>query len=170
MINFKNRVKSFFNRKSAFYSADGQLHIPSVNIMVEGQRKTYEVIMKIISDNPLQFEVVNITPPLPGHENLSSAMASQSRKASFICNICGKKNRNVDLNIIRGRESPSCKSCGSSLRMRSVIYALSNALFHKSLILPDFPRDKSISGVGMSDWDGYAIPLAKKNRVYKHLL
>ena len=162
IINFKNRIKSFFNGKKASYSSDGQLHIPAVDIMVSGRKKTYEVTMKIISDHPLQFEVVNINPPLQGHENSSSITAPQPRRASFVCNICGKKNRNVDLNIIRDRESPSCKYCGSSLRMRSVIYALSNALFHKGLILPDFPRDRRICGVGMSDWKGYAIPLAKK--------
>ncbi len=28
--------------------------------------------------------------------------------------------------------------------------------------LNDFPVNKSISGIGMSDWDGYALPLAEK--------
>jgi SAM-dependent methyltransferase len=30
------------------------------------------------------------------------------------------------------------------------------------VILPDFPKNRGIRGVGMSDWDGFAVPLAKK--------
>jgi SAM-dependent methyltransferase len=30
------------------------------------------------------------------------------------------------------------------------------------VILPDFPENRAIRGVGMSDWDGFAKPLAKK--------
>jgi SAM-dependent methyltransferase len=39
---------------------------------------------------------------------------------------------------------------------------LSVELFGRSLALPDFPQDSSIRGIGMTDWDGYAIPLAKR--------
>jgi SAM-dependent methyltransferase len=46
--------------------------------------------------------------------------------------------------------------------MREMIYALSIGLFGRPLILPKFPDDKNILGKGMSDWDGYAIPLANK--------
>jgi SAM-dependent methyltransferase len=46
--------------------------------------------------------------------------------------------------------------------MRSVIHALSMELFGEPLTLPQYPHDKSIKGIGMSDWDGYAIPLAEK--------
>lgn len=46
--------------------------------------------------------------------------------------------------------------------MRSVIHALAVELFGEALILPDFPEDPSIVGLGLSDWDGYAIPLAAK--------
>jgi SAM-dependent methyltransferase len=60
------------------------------------------------------------------------------------------------------RESRSCTACGSTLRWRSVIHALSVELFGESLALPDFPLRKNIAGIGMTDWDGYAFPLAEK--------
>jgi hypothetical protein len=35
-------------------------------------------------------------------------------------------------------------------------------LFGQNLTLANFPVRKDIRGVGLSDWLGYAIPLAKK--------
>jgi len=46
--------------------------------------------------------------------------------------------------------------------MRSVIYALSMELFGKPLVLPEFPVDNTVSGLGMSDWEGYSKALEKK--------
>ena len=46
--------------------------------------------------------------------------------------------------------------------MRSVVHMLAMELFGKPLILPLFPEDRSIVGLGLSDWDGYAIGLAAK--------
>ena len=46
--------------------------------------------------------------------------------------------------------------------MRSVIYALSMELFGKPLVLPEFPVDNTVSGLGMSDWEGYSKGLEKK--------
>ena len=46
--------------------------------------------------------------------------------------------------------------------MRSVMYALSVELFGKPIPLPSFPVDRSIAGIGMSDWDGYAKTLGGK--------
>ncbi len=60
------------------------------------------------------------------------------------------------------REVPSCQACGSTVRMRAMIHALSVALFETSYSLPDFPSRKDILGKGMSDWEGYAQPLSKK--------
>lgn len=84
------------------------------------------------------------------------------QKVDFVCNVCGNQNRAVSLRLVRAREDQSCGHCKSSLRMRSVVYALSMELFGKALVLPEFPIDKSISGLGMSDWDGYANGLAQK--------
>jgi hypothetical protein len=80
----------------------------------------------------------------------------------FTCNVCGHHNIAVPLANVQDREGQSCRGCRSSLRMRSVIYALSMELFGKALVLPDFPVDREISGVGMSDWEGYSTGLEKK--------
>ena len=45
--------------------------------------------------------------------------------------------------------------------MRALIHVLSTELFGQSLAIPDFPLRPDLKGVGMSDWDGYARPLAR---------
>jgi SAM-dependent methyltransferase len=78
----------------------------------------------------------------------------------FTCNICGTANRRAASEL--GREVASCDRCGSSVRTRSLLYALSLELFGVSLALPDFPRVKSLRGIGMSDPSQYADGLAMK--------
>lgn len=56
----------------------------------------------------------------------------------------------------------SCRHCGSTVRWRSIIHALSMELFGTSLILSDFPRRPDLAGIGLSDWDGYAKTLAER--------
>ena len=84
----------------------------------------------------------------------------KSRRLQYQCNICGTqcKNKITDLT----RENPTCPNCGSTVRMRAIIYLLSINLFKSSLILDDFPVRKDLYGLGMSDWDGYAIILTQK--------
>jgi hypothetical protein len=60
------------------------------------------------------------------------------------------------------REVPSCRYCGSTVRWRSIIHALSTELFGKSLAIPEFATRKDIAGLGLSDWTGYADRLAEK--------
>jgi hypothetical protein len=81
-------------------------------------------------------------------------------RINFQCNICGQENEIfvVDLE----RDKPSCQKCGSNVRLRSIIHLLSMELFQKSIPLFNFPENKNISGIGMSDWEGYAKILAKK--------
>jgi hypothetical protein len=43
-----------------------------------------------------------------------------------------------------------------------MMYALAMELFGQPLAVCDFPTDMTIAGLGMSDWDGYAKPLASK--------
>jgi hypothetical protein len=81
-------------------------------------------------------------------------------RLDFQCNVCGSGNTRVPLAEVQHREHPSCRACNSSLRMRSVIHTLSLELFGQSMILPLFPEDPSILGVGLSDWEGYAAWLA----------
>jgi SAM-dependent methyltransferase len=81
---------------------------------------------------------------------------------NFQCNVCGAANAGIPVAGARNREFQSCRACMSSLRMRSLVHALSIELFGKSMILSDFPSDPSIAGLGMSDWEGYATTLARK--------
>lgn len=80
----------------------------------------------------------------------------------YRCNVCG--GRCVTPVDQLGRETESCPGCGSTVRMRSVIHALSMVIFKESIALPDFPPRPDIRGLGLSDWDGYAVPLARKLR------
>jgi SAM-dependent methyltransferase len=78
----------------------------------------------------------------------------------FICNICGCKN--ITRLKFLNREQPSCRCCGSKVRMRALINLLSTTLFHQSLIIQDFPINKDIRVIGLSDWEEYAQRLQNK--------
>lgn len=84
-------------------------------------------------------------------------------RVDFTCNVCGLANQQVPLVWVENREHPSCKGCASSLRMRSMVHNLALALHGRPLALPDFPEDRSVKGLGMSDWGGYAERLAAKH-------
>jgi SAM-dependent methyltransferase len=76
---------------------------------------------------------------------------------SFICNICGEHNR-----VERFASEPASCACGSNVRTRALIHLLSMELFGESLVLKEFPRLRSIRGLGMSDHEQYAALLADK--------
>jgi SAM-dependent methyltransferase len=78
----------------------------------------------------------------------------------FICNICENRNRAAHNEF--GREEASCSWCGSNVRMRGLLRALSTEIFGVSLTLPEFPRVKSLRGLGLSDSAQYADQLASK--------
>ena len=97
--------------------------------------------------------------------NHSLALASSFRdfragSLIFQCNICGKKSITATDKL--GRENITCLYCGSTVRMRTIVHALSTVLFGESLGLRDFPVRPQVQVLGLSDWDGYAIPLARK--------
>lgn len=73
--------------------------------------------------------------------------------ARFQCNICGAAS--VFEPEGDWRETPSCQGCGSSVRMRSLVHALTQELFGRSSSLDTLPRT-GITGGGLSDWAGYA--------------
>lgn len=83
-------------------------------------------------------------------------------RVDFLCNVCGRRNHGVPLHQVQDREGQSCAACHASLRMRALMYILGVELFGSPRALPAFPVDKSIRGLGMSDWEGYAKPLAEK--------
>lgn len=84
----------------------------------------------------------------------------KSALTTFRCNICGETNAAPAEAF--SRETPSCDRCGSTVRMRSIIHALSLELFGECTALPDFPARPDLVGAGMSDWEGYAKPLSEK--------
>jgi SAM-dependent methyltransferase len=43
-----------------------------------------------------------------------------------------------------------------------MIHVLSTELFGESLAIPDMDTNRDITGIGMTDWGGYALPLAEK--------
>ena len=59
------------------------------------------------------------------------------------------------------REKPSCDHCDSNVRFRWIVHAVSEAFCGRSLPLKRFPARKDITGIGLSDWDGYAGPFAR---------
>jgi SAM-dependent methyltransferase len=75
----------------------------------------------------------------------------------FICNLCGARNAVADF-----ATEPATCPCGSNVRTRALIHLLSLELFGRSLILVDFPRLKSVRGIGMSDKPCYAAILQDK--------
>lgn len=78
----------------------------------------------------------------------------------FVCNICGT-SCSAPLSALLG-DGPSCWRCGSSGRFRAVIHGLSRGLWGEDRSLPDFPTEKRIAGIGMTDWIGYACRLERK--------
>ena len=86
----------------------------------------------------------------------------------FTCNLCGATNSYSGKPM--ERETPGCSTCGSNLRTRTLMYALSMELFGIPLTLPDFPRVKSWRGMGTTDSSQYAVRLAEvfdyKNTFY----
>ena len=76
----------------------------------------------------------------------------------FTCNVCNSPCSVETLD----REIPSCRKCRSNVRFRWAVQALSTGLFGRSLPLKEFPRNRKIRGIGLSDWGPIAKPLAKR--------
>jgi SAM-dependent methyltransferase len=79
----------------------------------------------------------------------------------FTCNLCNSPC-SVNFKEEIGRENRSCSTCGSGVRFRWIIHALSLELFGKSIPLPLFPRAKEITGIGLTDSGTFVFGLAKK--------
>lgn len=90
---------------------------------------------------------------------LAAGGALRASGLAFTCNVCG--GRCPYTSGVFYREAPSCPSCGSSVRLRAVVAALSRELFGTSLELREFPASKGVTGLGLSDWDGYGRRLGE---------
>jgi len=93
-------------------------------------------------------------------ETLTALYPNHLGHLNYICNICGQ-HAGLNLSSLH-RELVSCFTCGSSLRYRAIIHLLSKELFGVSTLLPDFPIQRDIRGIGMSDWVGYSDVLVDK--------
>lgn len=78
----------------------------------------------------------------------------------FRCNLCGTQNSGRP--TADDRESAGCRRCGSTVRTRGLIYALSQELFGATMPLADFPRLPGLRGLGISDSSDYAELLSTK--------
>ncbi len=78
----------------------------------------------------------------------------------FTCNICGMQNSALLANLTR--ERATCTKCSSSVRTRAVVQLVCEHAYGRRLVLQDAPIDKSIVGVGLSDWSGYSKLLEAK--------
>ncbi len=87
-------------------------------------------------------------------------MTSVKAGVTFQCNICGSQVT-FPLESL-GRETPSCPVCLSTPRVRAVVDILSRHCFGRSLILPEFPENKNLRGLGLTDSENYAARLAGK--------
>ena len=95
-----------------------------------------------------------------GYHRHTKAPATSAGLVEFQCNICGARNRLERSGF--DRERRTCERCQSSVRTRSIIHLLSMELFGESLTIDDFPESEHITGIGLSDWKGYAGALAEK--------
>lgn len=68
----------------------------------------------------------------------------------FTCNICGAGGVFGGAHY-ENAEMSSCGACGSNVRFRWLVHRLSVELFGRSLGLKQFPSDKSIRGIGLTD-------------------
>jgi len=76
---------------------------------------------------------------------------------AFRCNVCGAHSE-----VVNFAAEPATCDCGSNVRVRALLHLLSLELFGCGLTLPDFPKLKSIHGLGMTDKPAYAAILAEK--------
>jgi SAM-dependent methyltransferase len=90
----------------------------------------------------------------------AEAASSPDAPVAFRCNLCGTQN--VVPRALLARETPSCSRCGSTVRFRAMAHLLTTALFGQDIALVDLPSRKDIVGIGLSDADAYAVPLAQK--------
>jgi SAM-dependent methyltransferase len=78
----------------------------------------------------------------------------------FQCNVCGAECQ-FPLDQLR-RETASCNQCHSSPRIRALVDLLSRQLTGQSRTIAEFPTQKNIRGLGLTDPDSIASRLAKK--------
>lgn len=75
-----------------------------------------------------------------------------------MCNLCGTPNRGTLAQL--SRETLTCTHCGSNVRFRAMAYLVTREVLGRAAPLPSLAPRKDIAGIGMSDAEAYARPLA----------
>jgi SAM-dependent methyltransferase len=81
---------------------------------------------------------------------------------AFTCNVCGHAGNELLPAHYENPETPSCTACGSNVRFRWLADRLARELFGRRMLLPDFPSDPSIRGLGLTDPVSIAERLAAR--------
>jgi SAM-dependent methyltransferase len=81
-------------------------------------------------------------------------------RVPFRCNLCGTANAGTLAAL--SREALTCAHCGSNVRFRAMAYLVTKEVLGRPMALPGMPVRKDIAGVGLSDAENYAKPLAEK--------
>ncbi|HVW10277.1 MAG TPA: methyltransferase domain-containing protein [Bryobacteraceae bacterium] len=80
----------------------------------------------------------------------------------FTCNVCGLPDNELLPAHHEDPELPSCTSCGSNVRFRWLVDRLGRELLGRRTLLPYFPVDGAIRGLGLTDPFCIARPLADR--------
>ncbi|MCC7328443.1 MAG: class I SAM-dependent methyltransferase [Burkholderiales bacterium] len=88
------------------------------------------------------------------------AHVAPGERIPFVCNLCGTANSGTLTEL--SREAPSCTHCGSNVRFRAMAYLTTLEVLVRAQPLPEVAPRKDIFGLGLSDADAYARPLAEK--------
>lgn len=111
--------------------------------------------------NALMLLLGNAAHELWHFSRLPKARGAPPGTLQYDCNICGRANA-IDLAAME-REARTCLGCGSTLRHRSVIAALSRKLFAgKSLALDAWQGVEGLEVTGVSDAELIARALGQK--------
>jgi SAM-dependent methyltransferase len=76
----------------------------------------------------------------------------------YRCNLCGTGNSNTLAEL--AREVPSCTHCGSTVRTRAMGYLVTREVLGRPAVLTELAPHPAIAGIGLTDADAYAKPLA----------
>jgi DNA-directed RNA polymerase subunit RPC12/RpoP/SAM-dependent methyltransferase len=74
----------------------------------------------------------------------------------YTCNLCGKESA-----VVRDfhREGGACQHCGSNIRFRALMFALSHHFYDKPIPLANFSPNRNQKAMGLSDAPHYADKL-----------
>jgi SAM-dependent methyltransferase len=92
--------------------------------------------------------------------DIDPAMLAPDARFAFRCNLCGMESSATLASL--DRESLTCAFCRSNVRFRAMAHLVVREIFGADIALPEVPVNKKIKGLGLSDADAYAIPLAAK--------